>query len=101
MTATRIVRLLCSLCGATLSATLAVYYESSLADAVASFVGYQFAVFVVPMVSGLLLGAVIAAVLSKLQSEPLVRLWYMPATLCAASVAPVLIVTILMNLGPT
>ena len=78
-----------------------MYYEAMLADTVAISVGYLVAVFFVPGTAGLVLGAGIAVAVAKRQSEKLGRLWYFPVMYATACLAPALIVTFLVGLGPT
>ena len=75
-------------------------YGMHFANIVATFVGDEFAGVGVPGIFGLLLGASIAAIISKLHSVGFWHLWYFPVTCFAAGVSPIVIIFIAMSLGP-
>lgn len=88
-------------CSAIFCALLAIYYETSIADSVANYIGYAAAAFGIPGAAGLFWGVANAMFVARMQHEELARLWYFPVTCFVGSVIPILIVILMMSLGPT
>jgi len=76
-------------------------YIGAWADSVAIYIGYDMAVFGVPVLVGLALGACLSYVFHKAQGIALRKTWYFPFALVLASMGPYIYLMIMMMSGPT